>query len=179
MVEGRVSRPGLGRLLDGASHGPEPLTPGAGMNADLTVHTWRASEYRYLVTPPDPEVYEEIRRLVPADRLDYDPLRKAWRIRGVYWLSLKRALEDLGYGQVREHQSRASYEQSNPDVAGAELAVQSHEAFETLFLLPGAPDSVVEAAYRALAKIYRPDMGGDPKRMIELNEARAAIKASA
>ncbi len=149
------------------------------MNADLTVHTWRTSEYRYLVTPGDPEVYEEIRRLVPADRLDYDPLRKVWRIRGVYWLSLKRALEDLGYGRVREHQSRAAYEQSNPEAAGATLAVHSHEAFETLFLLPGAPDSVVEAAYRALAKIYHPDMGGDPKRMMELNEARAAIKASA
>ena len=99
------------------------------MNADLTVHTWRTSEYRYLVTAPDPEVYEEIRRLVPADRLDYDPLRKVWRIRGVYWLSLKRALEDLGYGRVREHQSRASYEQSNPDTAGATLAAHSHEAF--------------------------------------------------
>jgi curved DNA-binding protein CbpA len=37
----------------------------------------------------------------------------------------------------------------------------------------------VEAAYRALARIYHPDMGGDPKRMMELNEARAAIKASA
>ncbi len=98
------------------------------MNADLAVHTWRTSEYRYLVTPPDPEVYEEIRRLVPADRLDYDPLRKVWRIRGVYWLSLKRALEDLGYGRVREHQSRAAYEQSNPEAAGATLAVHSHEA---------------------------------------------------
>ena len=96
------------------------------MNADLTVHTWRTSEYRYLVTPPDPEVYEEIRRLVSADRLDYDPLRKVWRIRGVYWLSLKRVLEDLGYGRVREHQSRASYEQSNPDAAGAELLRRSY-----------------------------------------------------
>lgn len=150
------------------------------MELDCSIHTWRTSECRYLVCPALPEVAEELRRLVPARRLDYDPLRNVWRITGTYWLALRRSLvEDLGLGPVREYGSRAEYEAANPESPTSAPAVHHQEAFETLFLLPGAPASVVEAAYRALAKIHHPDRGGDPKRMSVLNAAYSAIRQSA
>lgn len=150
------------------------------MDLDCRIHTWRTSECRYLIAPPLPEVAEELRRLVPERRLDYDPLRNVWRITGTYWLALRRALvEDLGLGPVQEYGSRAEYEAANPDAPASSPAVHDHEAFETLFLLPGAPPSVVEAAYRALAKIHHPDCGGDARRMSVLNAAYTAIRQSA
>jgi curved DNA-binding protein CbpA len=30
---------------------------------------------------------------------------------------------------------------------------------------------VIRAAYKALAMLYHPDLGGDPERMVELNQA--------
>jgi hypothetical protein len=45
----------------------------------------------------------------------------------------------------------------------------------TLFVLPNAPIEVVQAAYRALAKLYHPDFGGPPERMIAINQAYEEI----
>lgn len=44
-------------------------------------------------------------------------------------------------------------------------------AYAVLWLRPGAPLSVVQAAYRALASRYHPDAGGDTRAMRRLNEA--------
>ena len=54
-----------------------------------------------------------------------------------------------------------------PEVAGA---------YATLWLQPGAPLSVVKAAYRALASHHHPDTGGDPAAMTRLNQAYALLK---
>ena len=140
------------------------------------IHTWRTGEYRYIACRFVPELYEEMSRLVPGDRLDYDPVRNVWRIRGIYWLTLRRVLvEDFRLGQIKEYPSRSEFEARNPAASRAHPVVHASEAYETLFLLPGAPESVGEAAFRALAKIYHPDLGGDPKRMSALNTARQSI----
>lgn len=44
-------------------------------------------------------------------------------------------------------------------------------AFSELYLLPTAPDVVVKAAFRALAKIHHPDVGGSNETMRRLNDA--------
>lgn len=45
-----------------------------------------------------------------------------------------------------------------------------------LYLAPGAPWEVVQAAYRALAGLHHPDRGGDTAKMQEINEAYEALK---
>jgi DnaJ-class molecular chaperone len=48
-------------------------------------------------------------------------------------------------------------------------------AYAVLWLRPGAPLSVVKAAYRSLAAQYHPDAGGEPLAMRRLNEAYETI----
>lgn len=48
-------------------------------------------------------------------------------------------------------------------------------AYAVLGVAPTAPREVVEAAYRALAKKYHPDTGGDHRRMVEINTAYSAV----
>jgi curved DNA-binding protein CbpA len=43
--------------------------------------------------------------------------------------------------------------------------------YEVLQINPKAEQEVVRAAYRVLARKYHPDHGGDPKRMMALNDA--------
>jgi curved DNA-binding protein CbpA len=43
--------------------------------------------------------------------------------------------------------------------------------YEVLQVHPRAESEVIRAAYRTLARKYHPDLGGDPSRMIALNDA--------
>lgn len=45
------------------------------------------------------------------------------------------------------------------------------DLYEVLQVHPRAEPDVIRAAYRILARKYHPDHGGDPRRMIELNDA--------
>ena len=49
-------------------------------------------------------------------------------------------------------------------------------AYEDLWLRPGAPMSVVRAAYRSLAARSHPDVGGDPGHMLRLNTAYETLR---
>lgn len=49
-------------------------------------------------------------------------------------------------------------------------------AFAELHLLPSAPPALVEAAYRLLARLTHPDVGGDGDRMAALNHAVAELR---
>jgi len=48
--------------------------------------------------------------------------------------------------------------------------------YETLCVISTAPKEVIQAAYRALAKIHHPDAGGNLKKMQEINAAWEALK---
>lgn len=48
-------------------------------------------------------------------------------------------------------------------------------AYEVLHLRPGAPPEVIQAVYRALAKIHHPDVGGNTNAMAEINDAYAFL----
>lgn len=50
--------------------------------------------------------------------------------------------------------------------------------FKILGVAPGAPPEVIKAAYRALMKIHHPDVGGDPRRAKEIEEAYRQLSAS-
>jgi hypothetical protein len=50
------------------------------------------------------------------------------------------------------------------------------EYYNVLGVSPDAPDEVVKAAHKALARMYHSDLGGDPKKMARVNTAFEAIK---
>ena len=47
----------------------------------------------------------------------------------------------------------------------------THTLYRVLKVDPGAPYDVIQAAYRALARTFHPDLGGDPDEMKRINEA--------
>jgi len=49
------------------------------------------------------------------------------------------------------------------------------DLYDRLQVSPRAEPDVIRAAYRALAKRLHPDSGGDPGRMVELNEAWSVL----
>lgn len=49
--------------------------------------------------------------------------------------------------------------------------------YQILGVVPGAPKFLVDAAYKAAAREYHPDRGGDAKKMSEINQAYESIKA--
>jgi hypothetical protein len=51
----------------------------------------------------------------------------------------------------------------------------SSPVFAELHLLSSAPPQVVAAAFKALALIHHPDVGGDPERMRAINAAKDEI----
>lgn len=53
------------------------------------------------------------------------------------------------------------------------------DAYATLWLRPGAPPEVVRAAYRALAQLHHPDVGGDTETMKRVNGAFDALRKGA
>ena len=49
------------------------------------------------------------------------------------------------------------------------------DLYDRLQVSPRAESDVIRAAYRALAKRLHPDSGGDPGRMVDLNEAWSVL----
>ena len=81
------------------------------------------------------------------------------------------------YGQAvkayRESQAGAPPFRVRPS---AKRASPLDGAYEALWLRPGAPLSVVKAAYRSLAARNHPDVGGDPSAMLRLNTAYETLR---
>lgn len=53
---------------------------------------------------------------------------------------------------------------------------QTESHYDVLCVTKAAPKQVIQAAYRALAKIHHPDVGGSLQKMQELNRAWEALK---
>ncbi len=146
------------------------------MAEPTVVHTWREHGRRCVAFGDDPTISAVLRRVVPPSYRRYDAARDVWEIRGVYWLSLYETLcTELGAARVHEHETWAAFAGVRDGERTRFDRLPRPDAYETLFVLPSAPREVVEAAYRALAKTYHPDRGGNGARMRRLNVARAAI----
>ena len=150
-----------------------------------TFHRWGVSEWN-IESPAQRQRDYERRRLAPEQRLvrisfrhpkghlvnlessaQYSP---AANLRVLYL-----AVEGLRKNEVRglADMMRAAYLQLAPP----EGSIQ-RDPYEVLGVRHDSPPEVVEAAYRALAKVRHPDAGGSDEQMAELNRAIAAVKGS-
>jgi hypothetical protein len=107
---------------------------------------------------------DTIKYTVPSDHREWDPDMKEWTIwppHAVEALTFTRQT----FGYVRE---------ANADIPG----IRGGDHFTLLHLLPTAPLAVIEASYRALARLHHPDAGGNAEYMKRLNAARDALKGA-
>jgi hypothetical protein len=115
-------------------------------------------------TPYLEDFVSDLKEAVPAAYRHWDKIEKFWYIEPTY----ARVAAELFVSYF-------------PDGNSFDLARKYKEPPEwakILFVQVGAPLEVVEAAYRALAKKYHPDRGGDEVRIKTLNSAIEQARAA-
>ena len=116
-----------------------------------------------VVTPHfDPDYIEELKEQVPSRCRKWDGDNKRW-------LFKQDAMETVLH-LLRKY--FGDYE----DGDGGRAHLVPAAAYETLHLLPSAPAELVKVAYKTLARIHHPDVGGDTATMQQLNKAYEQIK---
>lgn len=118
-------------------------------------------------TPYDPAFVAELKATIPFPYRRWEPVDKVWRIDTLF----EEEIADL----CREHFGDVRIIRPDETKAGG----REPEHYRALFILPEAPIVVVEAAYRALAKLWHPDVSDDPnavERMQAINLAYQRIK---
>jgi hypothetical protein len=121
-----------------------------------------------LTFPFNRALVNDLKDGIPYRYREYNPTTKEWTVQPEYLdYAISLLLQHFPDADVpasaRWQQRRAASTQCDTD------------DFSTLHLLPAAPQEVIDAAYRALAKIHHPDMGGDAAMMRRLTEAREAL----
>lgn len=138
--------------------------PQAPPEADRLYYEYGADGWVYLYFDYDPTVVEAIKFAVPYGSRRWIPDRRSWWIASAFWPRLRKTLVDCG---VFAH---SEFEELKVKGGGT--------AWSTLYLVNGAPPEVIDAAYRALAKLHHPDratdvadLAGRTQRMTTLNLA--------
>jgi len=144
----------------------------------------RASLLRgiYLYTPYDAGFVSELKDLVPHDLRVWERDDKRWyvfesyadqaiRLAQHYWPALDLSeYQSSAYGSGQgQRQSQGSRQQATWSNNGA----TDHDA---LYVKSNAPKEVIAAAYKALARLYHPDAGGDAAKMQAVNLAYERLK---
>jgi len=117
----------------------------------------------------------------PHNRRKYDPEEQVWL---VHWHWLPQVV-----GWARLHYDHVDYSALPTEwqlrAAGAslrdgplELATGTQSPYAALYVTEDAPDEVVQAAYRALAKKHHPDVGGDADSFRRIREAFEEISST-
>jgi len=108
---------------------------------------------------------EDLKDRVPPDARDFDLAAKTWVIDCAWSRAVKAWATDWF--------DRITW---SDDAAGEIEGRDSHAAaLAALCLRPGAPPELVRAAFRVLARLHHPDVGGDTATMTALNRAYAAL----
>lgn len=138
--------------------------------------TWDGCEVKF---PFDLDVVEDLKAAIPARERRWRPETKTWFVTRPYVefvanLLLRRFgdLEEvLAFTEPESpHERRGRF---RPDPSPIR---PTDAAYRELYLQSNAPAAVIEAAYRALAKLNHPDRGGDDERMRAINLAYEALR---
>lgn len=146
-----------------------------------------------IVTPYDPDFVASLKEAVPYSYRSFDGTSKSWKVYEPYIetglgvaLTCFDDLEELYSESALERETAKAFSAHRCPTAPAAshdtaeclrrvCAIYREEA--ALHVLPSAPFTVVQAAYRALAKLLHPDLGGAASHhaMVEINRAYEAL----
>jgi hypothetical protein len=142
------------------------------MSGRLTAHAvYRWDGTVAVAFPFDRDVVDELKHQIPAPYRAWDPESREWLI-------------SLGWAQVAIEILRSAFghvelEQFTSRRADPEPIRTSDPTYAELHLLPSAPWPVVEAVYRAMARMNHPDKGGDCEQMKRVNLAYESLQRRA
>ena len=116
-------------------------------------------------------VIADLKESIPARRRKWDASSRRWFLRDCEAdtvLSILRAYEaDFDIEDERRTSGHRGHQAP---------ALTRVDAAATLYLLSTAPDYVVQAVFRAMAKHAHPDAGGDNEQMRRLNLAMEVLR---
>jgi len=134
-----------------------------------------------LLTPYSAGFVDQLKQRVPYRSLTWDPSAKTWIVRTPY---TDTALE-LAH-EIYESMTQLYLAEPAPSAAAGHAAEECvrrvrgiYREEAELYLLPGAPLSVIHAAYRAVALLVHPDRGGSHERMVAVNRAYEELRRRA
>lgn len=109
---------------------------------------------------------EAWKEAIPWRSRGYDPDTRAWRfLPGFQEIAIRLLLQHFPDAELP-----SSRYQRTPHATPA-----GTDHFAVLHLLPSAPAQLVDAAYRTLAKLCHPDVGGSDATMRRLTEAHQTL----
>ena len=121
----------------------------------------------------DAGLVDVIKHCIPSLDRTWDTVAKTWYLTPEWGDGLIEALRERGM-TVTDMRPPLP-----PPTTGGALPVGAalQAACEVLHITPDAPVAVAEASFKALAKQYHPDVGGDTATFQQLNEALSIFKA--
>jgi DnaJ domain len=129
------------------------------------------------MTPYSAEFIEALKAAVPWRYRSFDGEAKHWIVRQPY---VDVALDVAGqYYEMTQYFTTQDASPSTP-LHPVEECLRRVQAMwrehADLYVLPHAPWTVIQAAYRALALLVHPDRGGSHQRMVEVNRAYQGLR---
>lgn len=120
----------------------------------------------------------------------WDSVRKAWIVRTAAFNRVHELIDDYyptddwAVSPEAQKEIQKGYKSSvdygvkgyTPPGVGASKPPTSYGPFATLYVNDTAPDCVIQAAHKALARMHHPDVGGDRDAMAAVNAAFEEIK---
>lgn len=109
------------------------------------------------------------------------PDLKMWWV-DEYWIRTAVGIAERHYDTVhfrkRAKQNSKKQQSRTKQESGyrRRTTTNNKNAWEQLWLHPGAPQEVIKAAYRAMARLNHPDLGGDNEIMQQINAAYERLK---
>jgi hypothetical protein len=108
-----------------------------------------------------------LKETVPYLYREYDPSTKTWYVDADWGDAVIAAMQAIGMAVSDQRPVMAREPHVSPLLQGA---------CQALYITPDAPVQVAEAAYKALARLHHPDVGGDVETMQALNDAIETFK---
>lgn len=133
-----------------------------------------------LTFPYSPEFLADMKRVVDYRFREWKPGKKVWVVKAAVFDKVHELFDqhfpgvELKVAEAAAELIRKKYE-SGVNYRSPKAPV-SWGPYKELYLDEDAPDCVVNAAYKALARMYHPDLGGDTEIMSRINRAYEAIQ---
>ena len=126
--------------------------------------------------PYDKGLIHRLKAEIPPPCRTFDERTKTWTVFQPHVMAAVGIVYDYFPDLIIEDGtgSRASWRSST---RSTKKDTRTDPDYAALHLLPTAPDPLVDAAYRCLARLHHPDAGGDTTAMQQLNAAHEAIRA--
>lgn len=124
-------------------------------------------------TSYDPEFVELLKEEVPKHARYWNPDEKVWEIYPDYLEAVeelcKQFFDDVEVEEIEEYEPREEPRQRRDKDKKEETKSGQSDGDPWLMLKPFLTKDVIKDIYRIFAKKYHPDVGGDGKKMTEIN----------